>query len=128
MADSAPKVAARERREALAAVNEKAEALANQIRKSTHLIVFTGAGVSTSAGEFRRSLVGKKKKKKENRTKTRYRNPRLSRPQWKLDTESPRQTAHKGCQHTTSYTHGIAHGACGIAESGDSEVSRQSEL
>lgn len=52
MADSAPKVAARERREALAAVNKKAEALATQIRKSNHFIVFTGAGVSTSAGEF----------------------------------------------------------------------------
>ncbi|CRG88369.1 NAD-dependent histone deacetylase SIR2 [Talaromyces islandicus] len=50
MADSAPKVAARERREALAAVNKKAESLANQIRKSTHFIAFTGAGVSTSAG------------------------------------------------------------------------------
>jgi mono-ADP-ribosyltransferase sirtuin 6 len=61
MADSAPKVAALECREALAAVNEKAEALANQIRKSTHLIVFTGAGVSTSAGELRRSVLKKKR-------------------------------------------------------------------
>ncbi|KAJ5770142.1 DHS-like NAD/FAD-binding domain-containing protein [Penicillium nucicola] len=50
MASSAPKVALTERRESPSQVDKKAEALVNQIRKSKHFIVFTGAGVSTSAG------------------------------------------------------------------------------
>lgn len=50
MADTAPKVAAPERRESHAAVAKKAEALANHIKQSKHLIAFTGAGISTSAG------------------------------------------------------------------------------
>ncbi|CEJ60029.1 hypothetical protein PMG11_08623 [Penicillium brasilianum] len=50
MADTAPKVAAEDRRESLAAVDRKAEALAKQIKRSKHVIVFTGAGISTSAG------------------------------------------------------------------------------
>lgn len=52
MADNAPKVAAKERREPLVAVDRKAEALVNQIKKSNHFIAFTGAGISTSAGEW----------------------------------------------------------------------------
>jgi hypothetical protein len=50
MSLTAPKVALKERFEDASAVNRKAEALANQIRKSKHFIAFTGAGVSTSAG------------------------------------------------------------------------------
>ncbi|KAJ5200720.1 hypothetical protein N7491_008474 [Penicillium cf. griseofulvum] len=50
MTNNAPKVAAKEIREPLTAVDKKAEALAAQIKKSKHFIVFTGAGVSTSAG------------------------------------------------------------------------------
>ena len=50
MADNAPKVAAKERREPLYAVDKKAEALANQIKQSKHFIAFTGAGIATSAG------------------------------------------------------------------------------
>ncbi|KAE8443604.1 hypothetical protein EG329_001537 [Mollisiaceae sp. DMI_Dod_QoI] len=50
MADSAPKIAEEERHEAPDAVDRKAQTLADQIRKSNHLIAFTGAGVSTSAG------------------------------------------------------------------------------
>ncbi|KAJ0114160.1 NAD-dependent deacetylase sirtuin-7 [Diaporthe amygdali] len=50
MADTAPKIAEVEREEAPAAVDRKARALADQIRRSKHLVVFTGAGVSTSAG------------------------------------------------------------------------------
>ncbi|KAJ5404484.1 hypothetical protein N7509_004355 [Penicillium cosmopolitanum] len=50
MADSAPKIAAKERREAASAVDKKAATLVKQILQSKHFIVFTGAGISTSAG------------------------------------------------------------------------------
>ena len=40
----------RERVESDERVEAKARTLANQIRKSEHFIVFTGAGISTSAG------------------------------------------------------------------------------
>jgi mono-ADP-ribosyltransferase sirtuin 6 len=52
MADSAPKVAVKERREAASAVDKKATALVKQINQSKHFIAFTGAGISTSAGIF----------------------------------------------------------------------------
>ncbi|KAI8167532.1 NAD-dependent protein deacetylase SRT1 [Colletotrichum sp. SAR 10_65] len=50
MADTAPKVAEKERREAPESVETKARLLAERIRKSKHFIAFTGAGISTSAG------------------------------------------------------------------------------
>ncbi|KAJ5329640.1 hypothetical protein N7452_010030 [Penicillium brevicompactum] len=50
MANNAPKVAAKERREPMAAVDKKAAILVSQIKSSRHFIAFTGAGVSTSAG------------------------------------------------------------------------------
>ncbi|KAG9254836.1 DHS-like NAD/FAD-binding domain-containing protein [Emericellopsis atlantica] len=50
MADSAPPVAAKERREPAATVAKKAALVAKLIQTSKHLIAFTGAGVSTSAG------------------------------------------------------------------------------
>lgn len=50
MADTAPKVPAEERQEPPEVVDSQAEVLANRIRKSKYLIVFTGAGISTSAG------------------------------------------------------------------------------
>jgi len=50
MADSAPKVAEKERIEPPNVVDQKAQKLANEIRASKHFIAFTGAGVSTSAG------------------------------------------------------------------------------
>lgn len=51
MANTAPKIAAEERQESLDSVDRKAAALADQIRRSKHFIAFTGAGISTSAGE-----------------------------------------------------------------------------
>jgi mono-ADP-ribosyltransferase sirtuin 6 len=53
MADSAPKVAEEEQFESPGAVDRKARTLADQIKKSKHFIVFTGAGVSTSAGQLK---------------------------------------------------------------------------
>ena len=50
MANTASKIAEVEHQEAPAAVDKKAQALADRIRTSKHLVVFTGAGVSTSAG------------------------------------------------------------------------------
>ncbi|KAK4173784.1 putative mono-ADP-ribosyltransferase sirtuin [Triangularia setosa] len=50
MADSAPEVAEAERFEAPEAVSLKAKTIADQIKRSKHFIVFTGAGISTSAG------------------------------------------------------------------------------
>lgn len=50
MANTAPKVAEVEHHETAAAVDQKAQVLADRIRASRHLVAFTGAGVSTSAG------------------------------------------------------------------------------
>jgi hypothetical protein len=50
-ANSAPAVAVKEHREPLADIEKKAEILAGLIKGSKHFIVFTGAGISTSAGE-----------------------------------------------------------------------------
>ncbi|KAL6400229.1 Sir2 family protein [Ilyonectria robusta] len=50
MSSSAPKIAEGERYDAPEMVAQKAKALAAQIRESKRFIVFTGAGISTSAG------------------------------------------------------------------------------
>ncbi|OBR04587.1 NAD-dependent deacetylase sirtuin-7 [Colletotrichum higginsianum IMI 349063] len=50
MADSAPKVAEKERREPQNVVDGKAQELVDEIKRSKHFIAFTGAGISTSAG------------------------------------------------------------------------------
>ncbi|KAI1383069.1 DHS-like NAD/FAD-binding domain-containing protein [Hypoxylon trugodes] len=50
MANTAPKVAAEERQESPQAVDRKADALVKLIKKNKHMVVFTGAGISTSAG------------------------------------------------------------------------------
>ncbi|KAK2592102.1 hypothetical protein QQS21_010208 [Conoideocrella luteorostrata] len=50
MADTASKVASKEHCESADSVSRKAEVLASYIRDSRHFIVFTGAGISTSAG------------------------------------------------------------------------------
>ena len=51
MANTAPKVAEQERLESLEVIDQKAQLLVNWIKQSKHFIVFTGAGISTSAGE-----------------------------------------------------------------------------
>jgi formylmethanofuran dehydrogenase subunit B len=51
MASSAPKVAPPERRDPLSVVDKQADEIVALIKKSKHFIVFTGAGVSTSAGK-----------------------------------------------------------------------------
>ncbi|KAM0553250.1 hypothetical protein ACHAPJ_007539 [Fusarium lateritium] len=50
MADSAPKVALPERRDGPDVIDQQAAELVTLIKNSKHFIVFTGAGVSTSAG------------------------------------------------------------------------------
>ncbi|KAK6841269.1 hypothetical protein PG989_010176 [Apiospora arundinis] len=50
MADSAPMIAPEERQEAPGVMEQKAQTLVNYINKSKHIIVFTGAGISTSTG------------------------------------------------------------------------------
>lgn len=52
MADTAPKIPEEEHQESPDAVDRKAADLADRIRRSKHFIVFTGAGVSTSAGLY----------------------------------------------------------------------------
>ncbi|GKT89308.1 transcriptional Sir2 family protein [Colletotrichum tofieldiae] len=59
MANTAPKVAEKERRESPSVVDEKAQDLVDQIKKSKHFIVFTGAGISTSAGQSPFPIVQK---------------------------------------------------------------------
>ena len=49
---AAPEDAKEERHEPLEIVDQKAQTLADQIRNSKHLIAFTGAGISTSAGQL----------------------------------------------------------------------------
>ncbi|KAK7941300.1 uncharacterized protein PG986_013687 [Apiospora aurea] len=48
MADSAPIIAAEKRQEAPEVMDQKAKTLVDYINKSKHIIVFTGAGISTS--------------------------------------------------------------------------------
>ncbi|EEY20189.1 NAD-dependent deacetylase sirtuin-7 [Verticillium alfalfae VaMs.102] len=50
MANTAPKIAGLERIENPDVIDRKAETLVGYIRKAKHIIAFTGAGVSTSAG------------------------------------------------------------------------------
>ena len=57
MASTAPDLGEQERHEAVDAVDAKAQLLADKIRSSKHLIVFTGAGISTSAGQLARFLT-----------------------------------------------------------------------
>jgi hypothetical protein len=52
MAFSTSAIAEKEHFEALGVVDRKAQILADAIRKSKHFIAVTGAGISTSAGQF----------------------------------------------------------------------------
>lgn len=56
MADSAPVAAPEERQENPDVLQRKANTLVNYINNSKHIIVFTGAGTSTSTGSFRPSM------------------------------------------------------------------------
>lgn len=49
---SAASVGDEERCESAVGVDRKAQMLADRIRESKHFIVFTGAGISTSAGQL----------------------------------------------------------------------------
>lgn len=53
MANNAAKLAEKEACEPPVTVDKKSETLAAQIKKTKHLTVLTGAGVSTSTGESR---------------------------------------------------------------------------
>jgi mono-ADP-ribosyltransferase sirtuin 6 len=48
---TAPAIPEPEKFDSVEELERKAQVLAEQIKKSKHFIVFTGAGVSTSAGE-----------------------------------------------------------------------------
>lgn len=87
MALAAPKVPLEERIEATDAIERKAQALANQIKKSKHFIAFTGAGVSTSAGNLQCRTV-------YCNHLTCCRHPRLPRSRRQLDAPSSRKRAH----------------------------------
>ncbi|KAK0710829.1 hypothetical protein B0H67DRAFT_646257 [Lasiosphaeris hirsuta] len=57
MASTAPKTAADERYDGLDELDRKAQLLANHMKKSKHFVVFTGAGVSTSAEDHTLKVV-----------------------------------------------------------------------
>jgi len=57
MANTAPKVAEAERFDPPDVLDRKAQALADRIRSCKHFIVFTGAGISTSAGLYFQSVL-----------------------------------------------------------------------
>jgi hypothetical protein len=118
MASSAPKVAPPERRDPLDVIDKQADELVALIEKSKHFIVFTGAGVSTSAGKsidrfFLYSPFA-----------DRYRYSRLSWARRCLDTESSRASSYwKGHEHASGHPDTDAYGLGGATESRSFEVS-----
>jgi hypothetical protein len=150
MGSRAPKVAAREIQEPPDAVDRKAETLAHQIRNSKHFIVFTGAGISTSAGKFDYSDLGRWTEiwpffsfwflfslslsfflsvLSFSCFLMFCRHPRLPRPGRCVDIAGPRQATHReDHQHTASYSNAHAPCACRVTKSGPTKVSGEPEL
>lgn len=123
MASSAPKVAPPERRDPLDVIDKQADEIVALIKKSKHFIVFTGAGVSTSAGKsIDRSFLCIPPADS-------YRHSRLSWTRRCLDAESSRASSYwKGHEHASGHPDTDTYGPCGATKSRSSEVSRQSEL
>ncbi|KAF5576801.1 NAD-dependent deacetylase sirtuin-6 [Fusarium pseudoanthophilum] len=106
MASSAPKVAPPERRDPLDVIDKQADEIVVLIKKSKHFIVFTGAGVSTSAGKLIDRFL-------------------LCSPFADWYRES---SYWKGHEHASGHPDTDAHGLGRAPEPRGSEISRQSEL
>lgn len=124
MASTAPKVPEVERRDAPEMIDQQAAALVKLIQKSKHFVVFTGAGVSTSAGSFALQPCQQRFV-----SSVMCRHSRLSWPRRCMDTEGSGETAnYQGRQHPPSHPDANSYGSIGASKPRNSQVSRQPEL